>query len=101
MIPRPNLPIGPDGAGKDTWSVLQRSLDRIVEAINGLSAGRLSSSLALASVPTEGSWARGDVVRNSAPAKVTGGDFNYVLLGWVCTVAGVPGTWEELRIPCA
>jgi hypothetical protein len=37
--------------------------------------------------PTEGTWVRGNVVWNSAPA--AGG---YV--GWVCVASGTPGTWK-------
>lgn len=39
------------------------------------------------SAATDGVHARGDVVYNSAP---TGGAYE----GWICTVAGVPGTWK-------
>ena len=37
--------------------------------------------------PTEGTWARGDQIRNAAP--ISGG-----YLGWVCITAGTPGTWR-------
>jgi len=39
--------------------------------------------------PTTGTWVIGDVVYNSAPG--AGGP-----LGWLCTVAGNPGTWIRL-----
>jgi hypothetical protein len=38
-------------------------------------------------VPTVGTWAVGDLVRNSVPAL---GEPE----GWVCTTAGTPGTWS-------
>jgi hypothetical protein len=38
--------------------------------------------------PTTGRWAVGDRVWNSAP---TAGHF-----GWICSVAGLPGTWVEM-----
>lgn len=38
--------------------------------------------------PTQGAWQPGDIVYNTAPA--AGG---YV--GWVCTTAGSPGTWNS------
>jgi hypothetical protein len=41
--------------------------------------------------PVNGTWRVGDVVHNSAP--LTGG---YV--GWVCTVAGTPGTWKPFGL---
>jgi hypothetical protein len=37
--------------------------------------------------PTTGTWMRGDVIRNTAPA-ASG------FIGWVCTAAGTPGTWK-------
>lgn len=37
--------------------------------------------------PTTGTWAVSDIVYNSAPAAAG-------FLGWVCTVAGTPGTWK-------
>ena len=39
--------------------------------------------------PTTGTWARGSIVYHSAPAVGSP-------LGWVCTVAGTPGTWVAL-----
>ena len=39
--------------------------------------------------PIAGTWARGDVVWNTAPA--AGGT-----PGWVCTTAGTPGTWKAM-----
>jgi hypothetical protein len=40
-----------------------------------------------ASIPTDGTWARGDVVDNSSPS-ASG------FIGWVCVTAGTPGTWK-------
>ena len=37
--------------------------------------------------PATGTWLQGDIVYNTAP--VSGG-----YIGWVCTVAGTPGTWK-------
>jgi hypothetical protein len=41
--------------------------------------------------PTTGTWQAGDIFKNSAPSANS-------TKGWVCTVAGTPGTWmaEEL-----
>jgi Right handed beta helix region len=44
------------------------------------------SFLYLSAAPTAGTWARGDIVKNSAPSVGAA-------RGWVCTVAGTPGTW--------
>jgi hypothetical protein len=40
--------------------------------------------------PVTGTWALGDTVYNTAPAAT--GPSGYI--GWVCTVAGAPGTWN-------
>ena len=37
--------------------------------------------------PVGGTWAVGDIFYNNAP---TSGGY----IGWVCTVAGTPGTWK-------
>jgi hypothetical protein len=42
-------------------------------------------------IPTTGTWVVGDVVYNSAPASA-----GYI--GWVCTVAGTPGTWKTFGL---
>lgn len=43
------------------------------------------------SIPTTGTWRVNDIVTNGAPA--TGG-----YIGWVCTVAGTPGTWKPFGL---
>jgi len=45
-----------------------------------------SQQLRASAAPSTGTWKVGDVVWNTAPA--VGGN-----LGWICTVAGTPGTW--------
>lgn len=40
----------------------------------------------LTAAPVAGTWAQGDIVKNSAPSVGQP-------KGWVCTVAGTPGTW--------
>lgn len=47
--------------------------------------------------PTTGTWARGSYCWNSNPAVQGTAGSNYVVKGWVCTVAGTPGTWVEDR----
>lgn len=45
-----------------------------------------SQQLRSSAIPSSGTWKVGDVVWNTAPS--VGGN-----LGWICTVAGTPGTW--------
>lgn len=48
---------------------------------------------AMASVPTAGTFIKGDIVWDSAPAVSNG----TVRLGWICTASGSPGTFQEIR----
>lgn len=47
--------------------------------------------ISASAAPTTGTWKRGDVVYNTAPSSA-----GYV--GWVCTVAGTPGTWNAFGL---
>jgi uncharacterized protein YfiM (DUF2279 family) len=49
------------------------------------------SVLYASAAPTTGTWSRGDIVYNTAPASA-----GYV--GWVCTAAGTPGTWKAFGL---
>ena len=44
-----------------------------------------------------GTWAQGDRVRNSTPSEAGAAASKYVVTGWICTVAGTPGTWLPMR----
>lgn len=75
----------------DIWKALAIQL-------NGLSEGRGSAFYgASTAAPTTGTWAQGDVVRNSAPAELGTAGSKYVIHGWQCTVSGTPGTWVQMR----
>jgi hypothetical protein len=41
--------------------------------------------------PTTGTWFQGDIVYNTVP---TDGDGGVGYMGWICTIAGIPGTWK-------
>lgn len=67
--------------------------------INLMTDGRLTgTNNAYTAAPTTGTHARGDFVRNSEPAEAGAGGSKYVVLGWVCTVGGEPGTWLQCRV---
>jgi hypothetical protein len=55
-------------------------IEPLIQSIDG-------KPLMKTAAPTAGTWAAGQQILNSAPA--AGG-----YMGWVCTVAGVPGTWK-------
>ena len=70
----------------------------VAQQVNALSEGRLVASYtALTAAPTTGTWAKGDYVRNSNPSELGTALSKYVIHGFICTVAGTPGTWLQDR----
>jgi hypothetical protein len=66
--------------------------------VNGLAVGSISAKDGTqTAAPTTGTWAQGDVVTNSAPVEAGGAGNKYVVVGWICTVGGTPGTWLQMR----
>ncbi len=96
----PNLPQNPDTAYTRALNYSLKELFRsIARQVNALSAGRINGTdNASASVPTTGMYAVGDFVRNSAPTELGSASSRYVILGWVCTVSGTPGTFLQCRV---
>ena len=77
---------------------LLRELKEHAAQVNALSEGRMAGTYnALTAAPTTGTWAIGDYIKNSAPAEAGSAASKYVILGWVCTVSGTPGTWLQCR----
>jgi hypothetical protein len=81
----------------------KQSITEIVRAIetsvNSLAEERLAAHYGASTTdPTTGSWAQGDFVRNSAPSEAGSSPNKYVVLGWICTVSGTPGTWLPCRV---
>lgn len=67
---------------------LQRELREHAQQVNALSEGRIAATYnAATAAPTTGTYQQGDFVKSSAPTSAT------PTIGWVCTVAGTPGTW--------
>jgi len=78
--------------------VLQRELREHAIQVNALSEGlAYASYAAVSAAPTTGSHAQGDFVKNSAPSELGTAGSKYVINGWICTVAGTPGTWVQCR----
>lgn len=67
--------------------------------INLLAEGRIAGRhFTSAAIPTAGTFAQGDIIWKSAPAEAGSASSKYVILGWVCTVGGSPGTLLEMRV---
>lgn len=78
---------------------LKQELVQHAILINLLTDGRLSgTNNATTAAPTVGANAQGDFVRHSAPTELGTAGGKYVVLGWVCVVAGTPGTWVPCRV---
>jgi len=70
--------------------VFTRILRRITQQLNLFSEGFVQAATnATTGPPTTGTYQQGDFIRNSAPGS---GEF----FGWVCIVAGTPGTWATV-----
>ena len=72
-------------------------LREVISQVNGLTDGRASAYTTATAAPTTGTYAQGDKVWNSAPSELGGAGSKYVVIGWVCTVGGTPGTWLQMR----
>lgn len=67
--------------------------------VNLASLGRIqAASNAASAAPTTGTYQQGDFIRSSSPTKAGTVGSRYIVIGYVCTVAGTPGTWEEVRV---
>lgn len=87
LAPDPRLP---DVASPSFRVRLYELFREIAFAVNGL---RNEGTAA----PTTGTWKQGDFVWNTAPSEAGSGGSKYVVVGWVCTVGGTPGTWLQQR----
>jgi hypothetical protein len=78
--------------------VLQREMREHATLVNMISEGRMSGTInAQPSSPTFGAYAQGDFVKNSTPTELGTTPNKYVVLGWICTVAGDPATFVPVR----
>ena len=76
----------------------EERLDWIVGRRNGLTEGRASALHAGDVVqPSVGTWAQGDFVRNIEPVEAGAVSSKYIVIGWMCTASGTPGTWVSCR----
>ena len=71
----------------------------IADQLNGVSEGRIYNNYqAQLTIPTTGSYAQGDKVWKSNPVEAGTTGSKYVVIGWICTVSGTPGTLLEMRV---
>lgn len=78
--------------------ILQRELREHANQVNQMAEGRLVGTYnATSAVPTTGTYARGDFVRNSEPSELGGAGSKYVIFGWLNVAGGTPGTFVQCR----
>jgi hypothetical protein len=70
---------------------------QIANQVNNLSDGLSTARLTAAAAPTTGTHAVGDIVYNNAPAELGMPLSKYIIVGWICTAGGTPGTWLQMR----
>lgn len=70
----------------------------VANQLNFLSEGSILASYnAVSAAPATGTYANGDFVRNSAPSELGTAGAKYVVTGFLCVVAGSPGTFVQCR----
>lgn len=98
-LPEPVLPINPDSEYARQLNFKLKDLLRlIVLQINAMGDGKMTgANLTAVSVPTTGTYAQGDFVRNSAPTELGAIGNKYVIEGWLSVAGGSPGTFVQKR----
>lgn len=78
--------------------ILVREIREHAQQVNLMAEGRIAANYtAMPSVPTTGTYAQGDFVRNSTPSEQGTSGSKYVIFGWLCVVGGTPGTFVQCR----
>lgn len=74
-------------------------LGAICSQLNGFTEGRIENRHnALTAAPTTGTYMQGDFIANSAPSEAGTVGGKYIVIGWICTVSGEPGTFKDARV---
>lgn len=77
---------------------IESILNGMAVQINAISENRITGKYnAYTAAPTTGTYAIGDFIPNTAPAELGVAAAKYVIIGWICTVSGTPGTWLQCR----
>lgn len=92
-ISEPRFPL-PNDKTKDLTHRLYEAHREIARSVNGSAMWDSEGP----SAPSVGSWAAGNCVRNSSPIEEGVGGSKYIIIGWICTAPGTPGTWLSMRV---
>ena len=93
------LPVNPESDYDKRLAVfLSEWVRKAAQKINGVASGSVRYlDGGASSVPTTGTWAQGDFVRNLNPTEQGTAGSKYVVEGWLCVAGGAPGTWVQKR----
>lgn len=96
----PRLPIpGSPNYEKNLYNRLTNQLRDIANQLNMLSEGHIQAvTNAMTVAPTAGTFQVADKIWNSSPSELGSGGSKYIIIGWICSVAGTPGTWLQMRV---
>lgn len=100
-----NLAILPDAYGLSASNAIPNNEGSIYKSgttdlITWAGATRdwqLPQTLYGSAAPLSGAWLQNQIILNNNVAEAGAGGSKYVVLGWICTVAGSPGTWLPMR----
>ena len=98
----PQLPIAAPGSPVVALTTaLTKALKPMVDQINAVSSGQASAAFnATTAAPVGGktTYAKGDFIKNSNPVEQGAAGSEFIIIGWICTVGGTPGTWKQCRV---
>lgn len=63
----------------------------------GMSTAVVGTTTTAEGAPTTGSYVAGNEVRVTDPTEAGSGGSKYIVVGYCCTVGGIPGTWVQER----
>lgn len=79
--------------------VLREIARRTENSVNILAEGRLAGRhFNATTIPTTGDFGQSDIIWKSNATEAGSAGSKYVVIGWICTVAGSPGTLLEMRV---
>lgn len=91
----PRFPADPKLMERKLTDLFVATNKKVNQLAEGVASAVHNSATA---APTAGTFAVGDFIRNSAPAELGVPTARYVVIGWICTVAGTPGTFLQCRV---
>jgi hypothetical protein len=96
----PRLPVEPESTYDRQLSIsLYGFLRDALTQINGVTEGSIGAiHNSMTAAPTTGTYKQGDTIRNGSPSELGIATAKYVVIGWICTVSGTPGTWLQQRV---